>query len=614
MCGFCGVFHAGGITENDRRLTVRMTALLAHRGPDDEGHWSDASAALGHRRLSVIDIPGGHQPMVTEDGRVALAYNGEIYNYRDLRRELEGRGHRFRTEGDTEVLLRGYEEWGDGVVERLRGMFAFAIRDGRRRRLLLARDRLGVKPLYHATTADGRLVFASEIKALLLDPAVPRELNAARLAEQLAFGMVSGEETLFAGVRELPPGSVAVAEGGALGIRAYWTDETPAAHDGEDHVARGRSMLEDAVNSRLVSDVVVGTLNSGGLDSSLMTAIAAPHVAGRLNTFSVGFADPAFDERPFARGVAAAAGSRHHEIEVSGESLDADMDRLTWFNDEPLFTLNSIALHQIFRQARREAGVTVVLTGEGADEVFGGYGRYAVAARRAHLLRVPGLAAAARLAPPVGALGRLRRLLHPDRIVAINAFSDPSLARAVAMGEGDDPLEARRSLLPSHLGAGADLFIYDQRTYLRGLLQRQDRMSMAVGVEAREPFLDHHLVEWANGLPTLDKLAGGTTKSLLKDIAGRWLPDSISRREKNGFAVPSSEWMRSGGPLAERVHALRDPGSPAGRATDPALVGRLVTEHVSGAADHRGILWTLIAFDAWARIFLAGPTPEAPPG
>ena len=590
MCGLCGVFHAGGISEDDRRLTARMTTVLAHRGPDDEGRWSDPSTALGHRRLSVIDIPGGHQPMVTEDGLVALAYNGEIYNYPDLRRELEGRGQRFRTQGDTEVLLRGYEEWGDGVVERLRGMFAFAIRDGRRRRLLLARDRLGVKPLYHATTGDGRLVFASEIKALLLDPAVPRELNAARLAEQLAFGMVAGEETLFAGIRELPPASIAVADhgGGPLAIRTYWTEETPPAGAGEDHVARGRRMLEDAVNSRLVSDVVVGTLNSGGLDSSLMTAIAAPHVAGRLNTFSVGFADPEFDERPFARGVAAAAGSQHHEIEVTGESLDADMDRLTWFNDEPLFTLNSIALHQIFRHARREAGVTVVLTGEGADEVFGGYARYTLASRRA------------------GLLGRLRRLRRPDGIVTANAFNSPALTEAVTRGEGGDALAGRRPLVP-HTSGGGDLFVYDQRTYLRGLLQRQDRMSMAVGVEAREPFLDHHLVEWANGLRPLDKLSGGVTKSLLKDIAGRWLPDDISRREKNGFAVPTSDWMRSGGPLSERVAGLRDPGSAAAQVTDPVLVGRLVNEHLSGAADHRLILWTLISFDAWGRVVLGGP-------
>ena len=597
MCGLCGVFHAGGISEDDRRLTARMTTVLAHRGPDDEGRWSDASTALGHRRLSVIDIPGGHQPMVTEDGLVALAYNGEIYNYPDLRRELEGRGQRFRTQGDTEVLLRGYEEWGDGVVERLRGMFAFAIRDGRRRRLLLARDRLGVKPLYHATAGDGRLVFASEIKALLLDPAVRRELNAPRLAEQLAYGMVAGEETLFAGIRELPPASIAVADhgGGPLAIRTYWTEETPPAGAGEDHVARGRRMLEDAVDSRLVSDVVVGTLNSGGLDSSLMTAIAAPHVAGRLNTFSVGFADPEFDERPFARGVAAAAGSQHHEIEVTGESLDADMDRLTWFNDEPLFTLNSIALHQIFRHARREAGVTVVLTGEGADEVFGGYARYTLVSRRA------------------GLLGRLRRLRRPDGIVTANAFNSPALAEAVTCGEGGDALAGRRRLVPDTSGGG-DLFVYDQRTYLRGLLQRQDRMSMAVGVEAREPFLDHHLVEWANGLRPLDKLSGGVTKSLLKDIAGRWLPDDISRREKNGFAVPTSDWMRSGGPLSERVAALRDPGSAAAQVTDPVLVGRLVDEHLSGAADHRLILWTLISFDAWGRIFLGGPAPEAAPG
>ena len=598
MCGLCGVFHAGGISEDDRRLTARMTALLAHRGPDDEGRWSTPATALGHRRLSIIDLAGGHQPMVNEDGRVAAGLQR-----RDLQlpRPARASSRRAVTASAPAATPRcccaATRSGATRCVERLRGMFAFAICDARRRRLLLARDRSGEKPLYYATTGDGRLVFASEIKALLLDPAVRAraERAAARRAARLRDG--GGGGTLFAGIRELPPASIAVAGDGdgALAIRTYWTEEAPRPEAGEDHVARGRALLEDAVDSRLVSDVVVGTLNSGGLDSSLMTAIAAPHVAGRLNTFSVGFADPELDERPFAREVATAAGSRHHEIEVTGESLDADMDRLTWFNDEPLFTLNSIALHQIFRHARREAGVTVVLTGEGADEVFGGYARYLLAARRA------------------GLLGRLRRLRRPDGIVTANAFSPPGLAEAVTRGEGGDALAGRRPLVPRTTGGG-DLFVYDQRTYLRGLLQRQDRMSMAVGVEAREPFLDHHLVEWANGLPPLAKLSGGVTKSLLKDIAGRWLPDDISRREKNGFAVPTSDWMRAGGPLSERIGALRDPGSAAARVTDPVLVDRLVGEHLSGAVDHRLILWTLISFDAWGRIFLGDPAPEAAPG
>jgi len=429
MCGLCGIHAPAGIAEGDRGCVERMTTVLAHRGPDDEGRWSDAQVALGHRRLAVIDLPGGHQPMVSDDGRLALVYNGEVYDYRDLRRQLEGRGHRFRTASDTEVILRGYEEWGDEVVGRLRGMFAFALWDGRQGRLLLARDRLGVKPLYYHEGADGRLVFASEIKALLLDAAVPRELNEARLGEYLAFRDVYGGETLFRGVRELPPGTLAVRDDGSLRLREYWSTSVPVTPPGEvrDRTAlieRGRRMLADAVESRLVSDVPVATLNSGGLDSSVVTAIAAERHDGPLDSFCVGFAEAEFDERPFAREVAARAATVHHEIELSPERLEAEMDRLTWANDEPLPMSNAIGMHLICAEAKA-AGITVVLSGEGADEVFGGYRGYARVMRRAGVARIPGARALARVAPPIGRLAGLRRVLHQDFLVAANAFAGP---------------------------------------------------------------------------------------------------------------------------------------------------------------------------------------------
>ena len=599
VCGLCGVHSPLGVTEGDRAHVAAMAEALAHRGPDDAGEWSDAH--------------GGRQPMVSDDGRVALVYNGEAYNFADLRRRLAARGHRFRGTGDTEVVLRGYEEWGDAVVERLRGMFAFAIWDARRGRLLLARDRLGVKPLYHAVSEGGRLSFASEVKALVHGGGVPRALNAGRLPEYLAFRTVSGEETLFAGVRELPPGTIAVREGGgSLTLTRYWsgTEGRRRGAGGGGLVGRGRALMEDAVTSRLVSDVPLGTLNSGGLDSSLVTAIAARATGGPLDTFCVGFADPEFDERPHARRVAALAGSRHHEIEFAPASLDAELDRLTWANDEPLFVSNAIGMHLVFREARERAGVTVLLSGEGADEVFGGYGRYHQVMRRAALGRIPALRALAAVAPDVGRAGGLRRLFARETIIRANAFTDPGEAWALAGGLGDDPLAHRREMLPRGRAHRDDLFLVDQRTYLQGILQRQDRMGMAAGVEAREPMLDHHLVEWANGVPVRTLLAGGLTKSLLRDVAAPWLPADIVHRGKNGFAVPTGAWMMPGQPLGDRVRALTDPGAPMADALDGPRVARLVEEHQRGGADHRVALWTLVALDAWARTFL-GPRPAS---
>jgi asparagine synthase (glutamine-hydrolysing) len=592
-----------------------MTEVLAHRGPDGEGSWDDGRTALGHRRLAVIDLPGSAQPMVSDDHRLALVYNGEVYNFRELRGRLEARGHRFRTAGDTEVVLRGYEEWGDAVVERLRGMFAFAIWDGRRGRLLMARDRLGVKPLYYHEAGDGRLLFASEIKALVLVPGVPRALDRDALPEYVAFRGLCGGGTLFRGIRELPPATLAVREGpGALALREYWSASVPpapraAGRDRGALVAEGRRLLEEAVRTRLVSDVPLGTLNSGGLDSSLMSAIAARHKDGPLDTFCAGFEDPEIDERPYARQVAASVGSRHHEVEVTAPALADEIDRLTWANDEPIPLTNAIAMHMVLRHARREAGVTVVMSGEGADEVFGGYDWYQLAHRRSRVRAVPGARAAAAVLPRAGRLGRLGRLLDPERLLAANAITDPATATAVVR-DGADPLASRRPLWPGGPEHADDLFAYDQRTYLQPILRRQDRMGMAAGVEAREPFLDHPMVEWANALPVRAKLADGTPKALLREMAAPWLPQWLIHRRKNGFAMPTEDWLRRGGPLHDRVVALGDPSSLVADVADGPLVSRIVDEHDRGVPGRGRVVWALVALDAWARIFL-GPAPRA---
>ena len=583
-----------------------MMRRLEHRGPDGSGLWSHSQAVLGHLRLAIIDLEGGYQPQLNETETVGVVFNGEIYNFAELRRQLISAGHVFRTRSDTEVIVHGYEEWGLDLMPRLRGMFAFAVWDGAARRLLLARDRFGVKPLYYHRDRGGRLIFASEIKALFVDPSVPRALNEPRLAEYLTYRSVAGEETLFADIREVEPGTVMVLDGDRVEKRRYWTPEVPV--DGVADVETGRALLYDAVASRLVSDVPLGTITSGGLDSSLVSALAADAAHRSIDTFCVGFADPSYDERPFARAVAANIASRHHDIEVTSDAIDREMDRLTWAHDEPLTHPNSIPMHLIFREAKEAQRVTVLLSGEGADEVFGGYEWYGVAHRRERLRRLPMLHAVGGLLP--GRKGAvLRKVLDPDYLLAANATFPLAEVRRFGLA-GADPLAARRQLWPGSADGTDGLFVYDQRTYLPPLLQRQDRMSMAAGLEAREPFLDHFLVEWANALPASAKIPGGRRKQLLKEIAAPSLPADIIHRRKVGFAMPIGEWLRPGGALAERVAMLAADGAFVHRFLNRSALGRLVTEHDSRAADHTDILWSLIALESWADTFLRGSVRE----
>ena len=607
MCGICGSYSANGIRPDDERLVRSMMELLEHRGPDGEGLWaSQSGAVLGHRRLAIIDLLGGYQPQFNETRDIAVIVNGEIYNYRELRSELSSLGHVFRTASDTEILVHGYEQWGDDFVTRLRGMFAFALWDEPRRRMILGRDRFGVKPLYYVEPDNEHLLFASEIKALFVGPGIKRELNEDRLAEYLMFRSVSGEETLFAGVREVAPGSLLILEGQKRRVHRYWTPEVPSApaRSLDDLIDEGRELLRDGINARLVSDVALGTITSGGLDSSLVSAVAAELTNGPIDTFCVGFSDPAYDERPFARLVSDRIKSHHHEIVVSPEDIEQELDRLTWAHDEPLTHPNSVPMHLIFRDAKERADVTVLLSGEGADEVFGGYAWYRVAQQRDALQRkVPGLSQLAKIAPGVSKLATLKKVLSDDYLLSANAFSARTFVNEL-LPVANRSLESRKRFWPSQRPGADGLFIYDQQTYLQPLLQRQDRMSMAAGLEAREPFLDHKLAEWANALSAETKLAGGVRKALLKSLATRWLPDEIVYRKKVGFEMPLGEWLKTGGPLADRVQALRDPGSFATQITNRGTVQRLITEHDTGSENHGDILWTLIALDVWANSFL----------
>lgn len=617
MCGICGIYSANGLGPGDSAVVKLMTDSLTHRGPDGEGFWFEGQIALGHRRLAIIDLEGGWQPLFNNARNIGVICNGEIYNYRELQRELKERGHQFRTKSDIEVIVRGYEVWGDSFVERLRGMFAIALWDAPRSRLLLVRDRFGVKPLYYSETLSGRLLFASEIKALFADPTVRRLPNHTAIAEYLVFRSVSGTQTLFKDIFEVAPGTVMVVEGDRRSEHRYWSpDVDPVVREcgkakglkgAPSVVERGRDLLENAVHSRLVSDVEVGTITSGGLDSSLVSAIAAEVAADPIDTFCVGFEDSAYDERPFARSVSAHIRSRHHEIAVSPKDLDLELDRLTWAHDEPLTHPNSVPMHLIYREAKESAGVTVLLSGEGADEVFGGYDHFRALAWRQSLMRIPALAGLAAVVPAVGKLATLKKVLNPDYPLAASAFTEPATVRALLGRGGSDDnglLKRRRAFwLEEDLGLNG-MFVYDQLTYLPPLLQRQDRMSMAAGLEAREPFLDHHLTAWANALPASEKLPGGVRKGLLKNIALKWLPSRIVHRPKVGFELPLREWFRSGGVLSGRLASLSDSSSFVNEVTCQPNIERLRREHESGIADHTDLLWTLVALDAWARIFL----------
>jgi asparagine synthase (glutamine-hydrolysing) len=612
MCGICGIYSPEGVAATDERIVRRMMQLLKHRGPDGDGFWSNSGAVLGHRRLAIIDLATGDQPLFNETGDIGVVLNGEIYNYRELRQELVAFGHSFRTMSDTEVLVHGYEQWGNDLPTHLRGMFAFAIWDEPRKRMVLARDRFGVKPLYYARVGPEGLVFASEIKALFAHPAVQRSLNSSRLTEYLMFRSIAGEETLFENIYELTPGTIMVLQDGQSRSTRYWSPELRLSNDKSlpSLVERGNELLEDAIEARMVSDVPLGTITSGGLDSSLVSAIAAQFVERPIDTFCVGFADPHYDERPYARLVAELIGSSHHEIEVYPADLEQEIDRLTWANDEPLTHPNSIPMHQIFRMAKEQIGVTVLLTGEGADEVFGGYAWYRAAQQRDTLKRLPGLSRVSPAVPAIGRFATLKKILRPEYLFEASAFSSRSSVQSLVASE-NGLWDRRAALWPNEAAPTLDgLFVYDQKTYLPALLQRQDRMSMAAGLEAREPFLDHHLVEWANTLSGSVKLAGGNRKALLKSLAGRWLPEKIINRRKVGFEMPLGQWLKSGGALADRVDALTDSRSFASEVMNPGAIQRIVAEHNSGTKNHADILWTLVAFNAWAATFLGTTVRE----
>jgi len=629
MCGIYGVFQLDGQPAS-RDLLARMGRVTVHRGPDDEGMHLDGACAIGMRRLSIIDVAGGHQPLSSEDGTLWLVCNGEIYNFRELRRDLEAKGHRFKTGSDSETLIHLYAEHGDAFVERLNGMFAFALWDARRRRLLVGRDRLGIKPVY--LHDDGkRVVFASEAKAILALPGFTPELDPAGLQSYLQLGYVPAPQSIFRGVEKLPPASLLVVENGRKVLKRYWT--MPAAVDRapteREWVDRVRVRLEESVRMQMVSDVPIGAFLSGGIDSSCVVAFMARHSDRPVKTYSIGFeggaAESFYNELPFARQIADRFGTDHHEILVRPDVVGL-LPHLLWHMDEPVADSAFITTYLVSEFAHRE--VTVILSGVGGDELFGGYRRYLGDHYLAYFERLPGWLrrAAAGIGErlpsdrhsPVLNRFRLARsflasadLPFEDRYRSYVEVFPADAAARIARANGTERTDR---LAAAMRAATSDdplnrMLIVDAETQLPDdLLMLTDKMSMAVSLECRVPLLDHELVELAAAMPQEVKIRGGRLKHAMKSALEGLLPREILERGKRGFGTPFGAWLK--GDLAPVVRELLSQRSIDARGLlRHAAVAQLVADHEANRVDGTDRLLALLNLEVWARIFLDRRSP-----
>jgi asparagine synthase (glutamine-hydrolysing) len=631
MCGIAGIVAGDRLGADDRARVSRMRDVIAHRGPDDAGLFADGQAALGHRRLSIIDLAAGHQPLANENDTIWIVFNGEIYNHAEVRPELEAAGHRYRTRSDTETIVHAYEQWDGSCVDRLRGMFAFAIWDAPKRRLLLARDRLGVKPLYWAQAGD-RLLFGSEIKSILASGLVRAEADESRLPELLSTRYLSGPETLFKGIHRLLPGHTLVFEDGRVTTRQYWDiptgrgDEAIAALSDRDAVQRFRALLEEAVRLRLMADVPLGMFLSGGLDSSAIAALMAGMIDRPLQTFSVAFKHRAFSELDYARQVSSAIKADAHEIVIDEHDFFGALPRMIWHEDEPIAHPSSIPLYFVSELAR--AHVKVVLTGEGSDELLAGYGKYPRAlvnwraaavygllpqrvrswVARGVVPRLPGQARRYASRSFVS-VERTPEAMFFDNFAAIGLARQRTLLtpRFAAASAGDVYGPSKEYFdRPNGDSTVLDRLLYaDLKTYLVELLMKQDQMSMAASIESRVPFLDHKLVEFAAALPARFKLRGFTTKWILREAVRSILPPEILSRRKMGFPVPFAIWMRGAWNGAAR-DVLLDSRSRQRGIIDPQAVDRLLAAHASGTAEGGDAIWSLLNLELWYRTFIDG--------
>lgn len=609
MCGIAGfVGHPEGAGAAEARLRAMCNAI-EHRGPDDAGYFVQPGVALGMRRLSIIDVAGGHQPLGNEDGSLQLVFNGEIYNFRELQARLRAGGHSLATNSDTETIVHLYEDRGDALVDDLRGMFGFALWDGPRQRLLLARDRLGIKPLYYAASADG-VAFASELRPLLATGLVSAEIDPVALLDYFSLGYVPDPRSIFKGVHKLPPGHRLTwtrAEG--VRISRYWSPniaEQPGISV-EDAVQEIRRLLDESVQLHLESEVPLGAFLSGGIDSSAVVATMKRVAGGDVRTFSIGFDEAEYDESAHAANVARALGTRHTELVVRPEA-DSLVEDVVHTFDEPFADSSAIPTFLVCQLARQH--VTVALSGDGGDELFGGYERYARTLSRP---RVPSpvlrsLLRAVSLAMPLGARGRgyLHGLGRSARGQYATSIALPHTANegGVLRRELAETAGAFDTVLDRWFEGCEDrdfpsqLMLVDLQSYLPGdILAKVDRTSMASSLEARVPLLDHRFAEFAMSLPSSLKMRGGVGKWIFREAIRDRVPDIVLSHPKRGFTVPLTDWFR--GPLSYRLDALLAPGARVGEYVDPVPLRRVVDEHRTGKRGHAGLLWRILALELW---------------
>ncbi len=621
MCGIAGIFHAETPKPVDPLRVERMCDAILHRGPDGAGVWTDHGVGLGHRRLSIIDLAGSPQPMHSADGRAVIVFNGEIYNFRELRRELEQAGFTFRTSGDTEVILAAWQRWGPDCLDRLNGMFAFAIFDRDKRQLFLARDRFGVKPLFTAALSDGSIAFASELKGLLAHPLLRRRVNPQAIEAYMAWGYVPDSHAILAGVEKLPAGHFWLLEQGKVPgrPRRWWDISFTERERGSeaDLSAQLVHLLREGVRSRMVADVPLGAFLSGGVDSSGVVALMSEASSQPVQTCSIGFDVAAYDETSYARQVAAKFGADHQERIVATDDFAA-IDTLAAMFDEPFADASALPTWRVCQLARER--VTVALSGDGADEAFAGYRRQVF---HHHEERARAVLPAGLRAPLFGALGRAwpkadwapRPLRAKATLLALaesgeegyarglsvtlpgarRALYSDSFAASLAGFRAEDELIALMRGAPGR--SGLDRAQYADLTFWMpgDILTKVDRTSMAVSLEAREPLLDHRLVEFAARLPEGMRVRGSTGKYLLKKSLERYLPQDILYRPKQGFVTPIAEWLK--GPLAGAARGIASGSLAQTGFFDPKAIAGLAEAHIAGRADHSRTLWQLLMLE-----------------
>jgi len=628
MCGICGIFFRNRDWRVQGDVLSRMNRAIAHRGPDDGGFFVEENIGLAIRRLSIIDLTTGHQPLANENRDIWIVYNGEIYNHGELRADLVKKGHAYRTRSDTETIVHLYEEYGRDCVKHLQGMFAFVIWDRRTRLLFAARDRFGIKPFYYRWDGNAFL-FGSEIKAVLGYPDLKAEFNRSTLAEYLAFGYITGMETMFAGIHKLMPGhSLEISERGELRIERYWdltteVDEIPRGRD--YYVSKYRGLLEDAVQSHLMSDVPLGMFLSGGVDSSAVAALATKVRGERIKTFAVGYGEEEFSELRFAREVAEHIGSDHQEVRLSREDFFANLPELIWHEDEPIVWPSSVSLYFVARAAGQH--VKVVLTGEGSDETLAGYTRYAWTLRNSRLdnfyrsvstKRIRELVRKAIDAAPLSP--SLHRKLGHTFLVrdgnswpsfyydnfysAFSAADQASLLTSSALASAGDAYASSMQAFEQSRGELLHrLLSADIKSYLIELLMKQDQMSMAASVESRVPFLDHRLVEFTARIPDQFLIEGMAGKLVLKQAVEDLLPRSIVYRKKMGFPTPWESWL-AGSQLDDLERLMLEPRTAERGFFRREAVLQIFAEHRHKTRDHSNRIWRLINFELWQRVVI----------